>query len=218
MVASSVFAFREGMKSLLLRHKDMQVSCEMTCMEEAIACDCNKKNHVLVVIAPLKFEQLENAVDVSASVEKRHLIVVTLEETIADVQAAIKIGARGILSKSCPEEHISQAIRMVAAGKLYVAQEISNLIASSIKSFSALSPLVRLTQREMEILKRVAIGRRMSTISGELGISCKTVSTHKANIMEKLALGSDSELVLYAMKHDLFDLFVDHSKRKQGRV
>lgn len=216
MVASSVYAFREGMKSLLQRYKDMQVSSEMTCMEEACANVCNKKNNVLVVIAPLKFEQFESDFGAWDSVEKRHLIVVTLEATIADVQAAIKLGARGILSKRCPEENILQAIRMVAAGKLYVGHEISNLIASSIKSFSALSPLVRLTQREMQILKRVAIGRRMSTIGVELGISCKTVSTHKANIMEKLALGSDSELVLYAMKHNLFDLLVDHSNRKQS--
>lgn len=218
MVGSSVFAFREGMKSLLLRNKDMKIAYEATCMEEAIACDCSRRNQVLVAIAPLHFK--EDGVNCSFpnSLEKRHLVFVTLDEKVADVQEAIKMGARGIITKSCPEERIFHAIRMVAAGKLYVAQEISTLIASSIKAFSSLSPLVRLTQREMEILKRVAIGRRMSTISGELGISCKTVSAHKANIMEKLALGSDSELVLYAMKHDLFDLLVDHSKRKQSRV
>jgi DNA-binding NarL/FixJ family response regulator len=206
------------MKSLLLRHRDMQVSGEVTWMEEAMACDCSKKNQVLIAIAPLTFRQVQEGEDLPLPLEKRHLIVITLEGTIVEVQAAIKLTARGILSKSCSEEHIVQAIRMVAAGKLYVAQEISNLIASSIKSFNALSPLVRLTQREMEILKRVAIGRRMATIGGELGISYKTVSTHKANIMEKLALCSDSELVLYAMTHDLFDLFVDHSNRKEDRL
>ena|GEM_PF-1822594 len=218
MVGSSVFAFREGMKSLLSRHKDMKVAYEATCMEEAMACDCSKKNQVLVAIAPLYFKEEDETCEFPASTEKRHLVVVTLDGKVADVQEAIKMGARGILTKSCSEERIFQAIRMVAAGKLYVAQEISTLIASSIKAFSSLSPLVRLTRREMEILKRVAIGRRMSTISGELGISCKTVSAHKANIMEKLALDSDSELVLYAMKHDLFDLFVDHSKRKQSHM
>lgn len=218
MVASSVSVFREGMKSLLMRHQDMQMSYEATCMEEAMACDCSKKNQVLIAVAPLRFKENEAQYDLSFSAEKRHLVVVTLEEKVADVQEAIKMGARGIIGKSCSEDRLFQAIRMVAAGKLYVAQEISTLIASSIKAFSSLSPLVRLTQREMEILKRVAIGRKMSTISGELGISSKTVSAHKANIMEKLALGSDSELVLYAMRHDLFDLFVDHSKRKQSRL
>jgi DNA-binding NarL/FixJ family response regulator len=218
MVGSSVFAFREGIKSLLLRHKDMRMAYEATYMEEAIACDCSKKNHVFVAIAPLHFKEEDEACEFPDSTEKRHLVVVTLDGKVADVQEAIKMGARGIITKSCSEERIFHAIRTVAAGKLYVAQEISTLIASSIKAFSSLSPLVRLTRREMEILKRVAIGRRMSTISGELGISCKTVSAHKANIMEKLALGSDSELVLYAMKHDLFDLFVDHSKRKQSHI
>jgi DNA-binding NarL/FixJ family response regulator len=218
MVGSNIFAFREGMKSMVLRQKDMKISCEVTCMEEAIACDCSRKNNVLVAIAPLSFKQIDNSEYFSETTEKRHLVVVTLDGKVADVQEAIRIGARGIVNKSCSEERLMHAIRMVAAGKLYVEKEISTLIASSIKAFSALSPLVRLTQREMEILKRVAIGRRMSTISGELGISSKTVSAHKANIMEKLALESDSELVLYAMKYDLFDLFVDHSTRKQSRL
>jgi DNA-binding NarL/FixJ family response regulator len=57
----------------------------------------------------------------------------------------------------------------------------------------------------------------MATIGNELKISSKTVSAHKANIMEKLAITSDSELVVYAMKNQLFDLFVDHSTRKRHR-
>lgn len=91
------------------------------------------------------------------------------------------------------------------------------LMATSLKSFSAANSFSRLTQREIEILKRVAIGRKISTIGDELRISSKTVSAHKANIMEKLAISSNSELVVYAMKHNLFDLFVDHSNRKGRR-
>jgi two-component system invasion response regulator UvrY len=217
VVASSVFIFREGMKSLLLRHKDVQMSSEVSCVEDALSCKCDDLNHVVVAVAPLKFREPKSTSQLSAA-KKRRLIVITIGKTIADVQEAIEMGARGIVTQSCPEEHILNAIRIVAAGRLYVAQEISTLIASSIKSFSALSPLVRLTCREMEILKRVAIGRKMSTIGEELGISYKTVSAHKANILEKLALGSDSELVLYAMKHNLFDLLIDHSGRKQNRL
>jgi two-component system invasion response regulator UvrY len=217
VVASSVFIFREGMKSLLLRHKGVQLLSEVTCVEDAFACKCDDPNNVVVAVAPLKFRESKNLTDLSAET-KRRLIVITIGKTIADIQAAIEMGARGILTQSCTEENILSAIRMVAAGRLYVAQEISALIACSIKSFNALSPLVRLTCREMEILKRVAIGRKMSTIGEELGISYKTVSAHKANILEKLALGSDSELVLYAMKHNLFDLLIDHSNRKQSRL
>jgi DNA-binding NarL/FixJ family response regulator len=218
VVASSVFIFREGMKSLLLRHKDVQTLSEVTCVEDAFAYKCDDPNQVVVAVAPLKFRQPKNMVDLSTAAEKRRLIVITIGKTIADVQAAIEMGARGIVTQSCPEESILNSIRMVAAGRLYVAQEISSLIACSIKSFSTLSPLVRLTRREMEILKRVAIGRKMSTIGEELGISYKTVSAHKANILEKLALDSDSELVLYAMKHNLFDLLIDHSNRKQKHL
>lgn len=110
------------------------------------------------------------------------------------------------------------AIRTVASGKPYVGAEVSSLIASRMKLFRALSTRECLTQREIEILKRLAIGRKTATIGFELGISSKTVSAHKANIMNKLALTSYSQLVYYAIENRMFDLFVDHSNRKRERV
>lgn len=215
VVASSLSLLREGMKSLLLRHKDIRVAAEVAYMEDALAADAAVKNGVAVILAPLQYRDENTAALASSEWKHRRLITVTLGDDIVTVQAALQMGARGILYKSCTPDHILNAIRIVAENQFYVAKEIATLIATNLKSFSAMNAFVHLTQRELEILKRIAIGRRMSTIGRELGISSKTVSSHKANILDKLALTSDSELVLYAMENDLFDLFVDHTKRKK---
>lgn len=218
VVASSVSLLREGMKSLLLRHKDMRVAAEASYMEDALAADAAVKNGVAIILAPLQYRDESRSALAPSEWKQRRLITVTMGNDIVTVQAALQMGARGILCKSCTPDHILTAIRIVAANQFYVAKEIATLIATNLKSFSAMNAFVHLTQRELEILKRIAIGRRMSTIARELGISSKTVSSHKANILDKLGLSSDSELVLYAMENDLFDLFVDHTKRKKTVV
>jgi DNA-binding NarL/FixJ family response regulator len=141
------------------------------------------------------------------------MVVFVRSDSSEYVLSAIQYGARGILTTDCASTHVADAIRAVSAGKVYLGEEVSVMIATELK-LSAGSQRPRLTERELQILKRIAIGRKSSTIADELGISTKTVSAHKANILEKLALETESELVLYAIENKLFDLFVDHSSRK----
>jgi DNA-binding NarL/FixJ family response regulator len=215
IVASSFFLLREGLKSIFSPHKELRVAGEVSYMEDALAAHALVKNCVTVIVSPLICRNQAETFSLASEWKSRRLIAITLGKDIADVQAALQIGARGILSRTCPQDHILQAVRVVASDELYVSQEMALLIAANAKSFSGVNSLTRLTERELEILKRIAIGRRMSTIGAELNISVKTVSSHKSNILEKLSLNSDSELVLYAMKNDLFDLFVDHAKRNK---
>ena len=216
IVASGLFLFREGMKSLLLQHKEVRIAGEACYMEDALAADSLVRNGVTVIVCPLAYRDEAEAFALSSEWKNRRLVAITLEKSIADVKTVLEIGARGILCGTCPQDHIWEAIRLVAADELYVSQDMAMLIAANAKSFSGVNPLMRLTQRELDILKRIAIGRRTSTIGAELGISVKTVSSHKSNILGKLALTSDSELVLYAIRNDLFDLFVDHAQRKMS--
>ncbi|MFC5550693.1 LuxR C-terminal-related transcriptional regulator [Massilia aerilata] len=204
------------MKSLALKQKEIRLAGEACFMEDALAAGAAVRDGVTVILLPLACRDEAGYIAVSSEWKSRKLVAITLGKSIADVQAALQMGARAILCRTCPQDHILRAIHDVAANELYVSQEIASLIAANAKSFSRMSSLSRLTQRELEILKRIAIGRRTSTIGVELGISVKTVSAHKSNILEKLLLSSDSELVLYAMKNDLFDLFVDHAKRKKN--
>ncbi|MGJ7918453.1 LuxR C-terminal-related transcriptional regulator [Massilia sp. LXY-6] len=214
VVASSLFLFREGIKAIIESQKHLRVCGEATSMQEILGTDDEERNRVVIVAEPLAHghdEETARAIRERASLP---MVMIAQGKSIDDVQAALKSGARGILTRSCPKEHLLEAVSVVSAGRIYVSREMAMLMATSLKSFGAVNSFSRLTQREIEILKRVAIGRKISTIGDELRISSKTVSAHKANIMEKLAINSNSELVVYAMKNNLFDLFVDHSNRK----
>lgn len=215
VVASGIYLFREGMKGALLRAGNIRVCAEAAFMEDALEHDSEGSGKVVLIASPLPWRHSSGPRMLPPSRKTQRLIFITVGKSLDDVQMALQLGVRAILTKACSVEQIVQAIRSVNSGKIYACQEIAMFIATSLKSFSSVNPFMRLTERELDILKRIAIGRKMATIGGELGISSKTVSAHKANIMEKLALTSDSELVLYAIKHDLFDLFVDHSSRKQ---
>lgn len=217
VIASSFYVLREGIRAIIEPHKYFRVCGEATSMQEILGSDDASRDKIVIVAAPLHCvndEEIRRVVRERASLQ---LIMIARGNGIDDVRSALNSGARGMLTRSCPKENLLQAARVVSAGRLYVSEEMAMLIASSLKSFSSPNFISRLTERELEVLKRVAIGRRMATIGNELKISSKTVSAHKANIMEKLAITSDSELVVYAMKNQLFDLFVDHSTRKRHR-
>jgi DNA-binding NarL/FixJ family response regulator len=217
IVASNLFVFREGIKAVIESQKHLKVCGEATSMQGILEANVQSRNHLVIVAAPLGHGPDEERMRAIRECTSLPLIMIVQGRSIDDAQLALKSGARGILTRSCPKEHLLDAIHVVSGGRIYVSQEMAMLMASSLKSFRAGNPFSRLTQREIEILKRVAIGRKVSTIGDELKISSKTVSAHKANIMEKLAITSNSELVVYAMKNNLFDLFVDHSNRKARR-
>lgn len=206
------------MKSILFRHKDVRVCAEATCMEDALDHDLEGAGKIVFIAAPLSWRRGAAPVERLAGKKPQRLIFVTSGKNLDDVQTALQLGVRAILTNACSAEQIMHAVRSVNAGKFYVSQDMAIFIATSMKYFSSANPVLCLTRRELDILKRIAIGRKMSTIGDELGISSKTVSSHKANIMEKLALSSNSQLVVYALKNNLFDLLVDHSNRKHGCV
>ncbi|HEX8787303.1 MAG TPA: response regulator transcription factor [Telluria sp.] len=217
LLGSSLFLMREGVRRIVAPHKEMRVVAEAVCGEDVLMSD--QSCHVAVLVHPLHFSGDDDFYS-RLQREKPGMQIIIIANNIRPeyVSSLLRTGARGVLGRNFSKEHLLDAIRTVASGKPYVGAEVSSLIASRMKLFRALSTRECLTQREIEILKRLAIGRKTATIGFELGISSKTVSAHKANIMNKLALTSYSQLVYYAIENRMFDLFVDHSNRKRERV
>ena len=215
IVISGISMVREGMRHILSPHDDIRIAAEAIGVEDILARQREASNAVAVIAHPLLTSEKQEIYS-RLRREQPRLRVIFIERgnDVDSVFSAMRMGAHGILSTGCPKEYLLDAIRTVSTGKVYVSKEISRLIAADIKSFIALTTQPVLTERELEILRRLAIGRRATVIGDELGISAKTVSAHKANIMGKLALTSVPGLVLYAMENQLFDLYVDHSQRK----
>ena len=121
---------------------------------------------------------------------------------------AIRSGASGYLTKDCDSDLLIPAMRKVAGGGVFVSQRTAELLVTEhVSSFDRL-PHMQLSNREFEIFTKIIEGRSMTEIAGDLGLSIKTVSTHKTHIFEKMKATSQVDLVRYAVQHKL--IATDH--------
>lgn len=116
------------------------------------------------------------------------------------VQRALEAGARGYVTKGCDVDVLVAAIRTVAAGGRYIE---SALAQSLVLGSAEAAPHMALSRREREVLMLLVQGVRLGEIADRLFLSAKTVSTHKANLMSKLGVESNADLIRYAMRHGL---------------
>jgi DNA-binding NarL/FixJ family response regulator len=118
---------------------------------------------------------------------------------------AIKAGAAGFLTKESASEKLIEAVRKVAAGGRYLSAEVAEALASMLAGESGGQPHERLTDREFEVLKLLGSGKTVSEIAASLGLSVKTVSTHRTRILGKMNLRTNAELMRYAMQAKLVE-------------
>ena len=128
---------------------------------------------------------------------KQRILVVSMHNTPRIVRTALDAGANGYITKDSEPHILLNALRLVAGGGRFVEP--------SLMEAMLFAPALRtpLTPRESEILQRLAAGQSHNTISRELYISDKTVSSHKANLMAKLDIDNFSDLLRYAMDNKL---------------
>lgn len=119
----------------------------------------------------------------------------------------LRQGAAGYLSKDCDPDEILRAIRTVARGRRYVSAEVAEQLAEGLGRGSADNPggapHTLLSARELQVFLRLAGGQTVGEAALGMSLSVKTVSTYRSRVMEKLALGSNSELTYYALKNEL---------------
>ena len=115
---------------------------------------------------------------------------------------ALRAGASGYLAKDQRPEELRRAVHTVLAGKRYVSEMVNEALLSP--GATAGQPLhASLSQREFQIMCKIARGRSVSQIAVELSISVKTVSTYRARVLEKMHLETNADLTTYALRNGL---------------
>jgi DNA-binding NarL/FixJ family response regulator len=142
---------------------------------------------------------------VRAEKPKLRILVLSMHQELQYAVRAIKSGASGYLTKESAPAQLEQAIRKVAGGGAYVTAEVAEQLALGAMPGSEGHPHETLSDREFEVFRLLVGGTSVTDIATRLKLSVKTVSTHKANLMQKMGLQNASELVRYAMKHGLAD-------------
>jgi DNA-binding NarL/FixJ family response regulator len=127
------------------------------------------------------------------------------------IQRSIRAGASGYILKDSPKEELVKAIKEVSKGNKYFASEVSQLMVSSYVSkaggfASKKRKISGLTNREIEIIRLLSDGLSNQKISEQLGISHRTVDTHRTNIMQKVNVKNVAELIKYSIMNKLIEV------------
>lgn len=115
----------------------------------------------------------------------------------------LKAGAVGYLNKGGDPAALLTAVRTVAQGRKYITPEIAEMLANHLSAPEGAELHESLSERELQTLKKIASGKKLSQIAEELMISPKTVSVYRARVLEKLALSNNAELTVYAIRNQL---------------
>jgi len=115
----------------------------------------------------------------------------------------LRAGAAGYLAKDQAPEEFMRAVHTVLAGRRFVSAALSEMLVSALDAPTEQPLHAALSQREFQILCKLAVGRSVSEISRELCISVKTVSTYRARVLEKMKFDTNADLTAYALKNGL---------------
>lgn len=117
----------------------------------------------------------------------------------------LKAGASAYLTKAGAPDQLVQAIRKVASGGKFISPEMAERLVDELGRDSDKSPHETLSPREFQVFCSIASGKSLKDIAEELSVGVTTVSTHRARILEKMALKSNAELIHYALKNKLVE-------------
>ncbi len=115
----------------------------------------------------------------------------------------LRAGASGYMNKESAPEELIKAIRKVLAGGRYVSAALAEKLALDLSGDAAQRPHERLSDRELEVLRMIGLGRTVSQIAEELHLGVTTVSTYRARVLEKMNMTTTAELMHYALSNRL---------------
>ena len=207
LVADDHGVLRAGLRALLNEETNHQVVGEASDSDEAYRAAVElKPDIVLMDISMPGIGGIEVTRKLHASLPGTKVLILTVHEDVAFFREAMKAGAVGYVVKRAVESDLLAAIEAAQRGELYVHSSMTRALLD-VNRCSA--PLPRrdddeaLTPRESGVLKLLTRGYTNRQIADELGVSIRTVETHRANILGKLGLSSRAELVRWAADHKL---------------
>jgi DNA-binding NarL/FixJ family response regulator len=210
VIADDHSLFRDGIKSLLELDSNIHIAGSFQNGKELI--DSIPHLDPDLVLTDISMPGLSGIDTTKILMEKfPHLKVIVISMHLNEdfVCNAIRAGAMGYLPKDIRKEELLKAIETVANGTTYYTQEVNEIIRQSVINQGQREDkksLESLTKREIEIIKLVSEGLLNKEIGEKLHISVRTVDAHKSNIMHKLEVNSNVEIVKFAIKHNLISI------------
>jgi DNA-binding NarL/FixJ family response regulator len=195
---------RQGLRALLDR-EGFDVVGEASDGQEAVRLATSTQPDVAVMDVGMPvMNGLEAAQELSRSSPRTRAILLTRHDDDHYVIAALRAGVRGYVLKSQAAFDLTQAIREVSRGGMYLSPGVSRAVVDAFLSKADLSE-ERLTARERQVLQMIGEGKTTKEIAVVLGISVKTAESHRTRLMHKLDIHATAGLVRYAIRHGLIE-------------
>jgi len=206
LIADDHVVVRQGLKQILGDTPEMLVAGEAATGQQVL--DRVRAESWDVVVLDISMPG-HSGLDVLKQIrsERPRLPVLVLSMYSEDQYAmrVLKAGASGYLTKESAADELVKAIRKVVSGGRYVSPLLAEKLAFEIGADSVKLPHETLSDREFQVLRLIAAGKPVKEIAVELSLSVKTVSTYRARLLDKMNLGTNAELIHYAIQNHLID-------------
>lgn len=194
---------REWLAALLRKQSDLELCGAAADATAALPAMLVDPPDVAIVDLSLKgISGLDLIKDLAEHLPETQAIVLSMHEEVFYAERALRAGARGYVTKEEATDRILEAIRAVQAGRVFVSPGLLAALSAKLagRPASATGNVETLSDRELEVFRRLGQGQTTRQISEELAISIKTVQAYAARIKEKLQLANGAELVRAAVR------------------
>lgn len=206
MITDDHAIVRQGLKQILSETEDISVTGEAETGFQAIQLVRQQSFNVMLLDISLPDR---SGIEILKQIKKEYpdlaVLMLSMHNESEFAIRALKAGAAGYLNKQSAPAQLVKAIRQVATGQKYITPALAMELANAISDDSDRPLHETLSDREYQTLCLIAIGKGLTEISEELCLSPKTISVYRSRLMQKLKLTNNSELIRYAIKHQLVD-------------
>lgn len=206
LLADDHTAMRQSLRLLLDGESDLDVVAETDSLRSVMRYVHARRPHVLVLDLgmPGRGSGIEMLSKLHKEAPTTHIVVITMNDDPAFAKRALENGAVGLVLKDMADSDLPTAVRDASRERRYVSSNIAARLGGAASGDT--QGRDKLTARENEVLRLIALGYTSVEVAQELGLSPRTIETHRARIHRKLGLAKRSDLVRYALRHDMLDL------------
>ncbi len=206
LIADDHAVVRQGLKQILGDTPEMLVAGEAINGQEVLdKVRAEAWDVVILDISMPDHSGLDILKQLRSERPKLPVLVLSMYSEDQFAVRVLKAGASGYLTKESAADELVKAIRKVVSGGTYVSSFLAEKLAFEIGTDSNMLPHETLSDREFQVLRGIAAGKSVTEIAAELYLSVKTVSTYRTRMLTKMNLGTNAELMHYAIRNHLID-------------
>ena len=205
LIADDHAIVREGLKQIFALTNDIKVAGEAASGAQLLESVHDRDFDLLLLDMTMPgISGVDLITRIRAHRSQLPILVLSMHTGPHIVRRTLKAGASGYLAKETVPEILIAAIKKIAAGGRFIDPVLAEQIVFNTEESGQDQPHSQLSDRELQILHSLVRGKSVSEIADALVISNKTVSTHKANLMQKMGFKTNADLIIYGLSHSLF--------------